>query len=137
MGRAVEMNHLVVTTDDGKITEFELSQRPVITFSDADMIVTTDNEIQIVFSLDDVAEYRIIEDYSGIMDLLPDKKPVTFSMDNGYIRTSATDIDIYSVAGELMISSHDGQGNPVSTSSLSPGIYIVRTGTSTFKIVVK
>lgn len=130
------LNRLAVKTADNSITYFDLSATPRISFTPTEMVVTT-GDGEILFALSNLKSYSFDEDRSGIVNISDDETSVNVRLIGRTLLSSAADVTVFSTTGHTMISSRQNPDTPVSLASLAPGVYVVKTGGSTFKISVK
>lgn len=130
-------NQLAVERANESVTYFELTRTPQITFSDSEMIVTA-GEDKILFPLEDLKRYWFEESTTTrISSSHADREKVNISVSGRNLLSSANGVNIYSATGQQVLTSRNAAGTPVSLSALPGGVYVVTTGGSTFKIVLK
>lgn len=111
---------LKIVCRDGTVTTFQFSELPVIKSVGRDLLITSSLH-QIQLPMIDIE--RFVIDHS------------TTSIQSLEIESSSTSvISIYSTNGQLLRTNNNGS---FSTNDLPQGIYIVRQGNHSYKIVVK
>lgn len=138
-----DVQYLVVTDTAGVEYEFALTDAPVITYSAANIIVTS-NADTLSTALGDVKDYKFTSKKvaTGIQNLpaVATDEP-QFSFANASISglKAGTRVAVYGINGVLVSSLTAGQDGNVSVDlgNLPSGIYILRTPSKSFKIVNK
>ena len=134
---AAGSGRLAITTTDEKVTYFELASSPQITFTANEMAVVTESGGEIRFPLTNLKNYVFENAGSGLSDIGVDNGQVRISVVGRTLTSSASDVNIYSLTGHRVLTSTASAGTPVSLESLLPGVYVVNTGGSSFKIALK
>lgn len=132
-------NALTVWAKDGTKVSYALSQRPKVTFSGEDLIITSvDSEVK--YPLSQMSRFTF-EVTSGIDMVDVDGNNVTpFSFDGDTMLFPAMDRDckvvIYNTDGKLMISREVKSGTTLTIplDVLNSGIYLVNVSGITYKI---
>ncbi len=127
---------LSVQTVDNTTTYIELTSLPRITFTSTEMVVSTDEQ-QFIFGLADLSRYGFVDSESGIDDPQAEITSVSIRLEGRSLISSASDVAIYTVDGQKVVSRHLAQYEPVRLDALLPGVYVVETGGSSFKIALK
>lgn len=122
---------LKLTLDNGTTPTFVLAERPVVTFPDANMLITT-SEVSTSYPRASVVKMQFDEEDAAALDKITDAKD-TFTYLNGIIHMPEEDIYVYDVTGNLRLKGHD----TLSVYELPKGIYIVKTSNHSIKIVKK
>lgn len=127
---------LQIWQSDGKIVNIDLNEQPVTTYSDGNLIITTTNTV-ITYPLEKVAKYTYVT-ADGISNL--ESMRTNFSQDGETLTFTGleqgTEIAIYASSGQMM---HRTKAGPqakttVSVSDLTPGVYLVKVNSFTYKI---
>jgi hypothetical protein len=129
---------LVVWTNDGVQTAYALSKRPVLRFTDTEMLITGEG-IEATYPLDQFKRYTYeSSDFTGIRDLNNEKGYGTVSGD--YLLfpslTAHSTVSIYALSGRLILQKAikvDGE-YAFPLASLPVGVYVVKVNGLTYKI---
>ena len=122
---------------DGKVMNIKLSEEPVTTYADGQLIITT-TKTTVTFPLEQVVKYTYSDGTDGI------SSPATMSSEvSGDGETivfkglkPGTPVSLYTVAGQLVstVTSAGPSKTSVSVSQLPVGVYVVKTNGITYKI---
>lgn len=133
--------NLAVYAKDGLKVWYALDEKPKITFTDTDLIITTKG-VEVSYPLKDMA--RLIyenKEVTGIKKLHDDK--VLFTLDGESIIFPCLKIkdivSLYAINGTLIFKkniSTDGE-YAFSLSDIAKGVYIVKVNSLTYKILKK
>lgn len=132
--------HLAVCTKDGSKVLYALEEKPKITFTDTELVITTKG-VEIVYALSDMnlLTYENGET-TGIANLYDD---ASFKLDGNAIvfsKLKAKDIvSLYSINGTLVFKktvSQDGE-YAVSLNNIETGVYVVNVNGLTYKFMKK
>ena len=132
--------HLAVCTKDGSKVLYALEEKPKITFTDTELVITTKG-VEIAYALSDMnlLTYENGET-TGITNLYDD---ASFKLDGNAIvfsKLKAKDIvSLYSINGTLVFKktvSQDGE-YAVSLNNIETGVYVVNVNGLTYKFVKK
>ncbi|MGM9701854.1 MAG: hypothetical protein ACI3YX_10505 [Prevotella sp.] len=135
---AKEINALCLHLATGKQITCLLDEKPVVTFRDEELIITTHLN-QVAYKSNNVLKFTYTYiDPSGIMDI---EYPITMfkfgknSLQLTHIEPSSK-VELYTVDGILVVSSvADANGNAsLSFTAQSGTVYIVKTAVANFKI---
>lgn len=129
---------LVITTKDQVQHEFRLSDKAQVTFEGSSLVVTAPN-LSFTYPLTDVLRFNYKDVApSGIETLRDDDAQIDY--ENGtlvltHLKRNAT-VGIYDAAGKLVRQLKAGRAGTyrISLEQLPLGVYIVKAGTTTFKI---
>lgn len=127
---------LQIWQSDGQVVTINLNEEPVTTYSEGNLIITTTNAV-ISYPLENVVKYTYIS-ADGITTL--ESMNTKFSQDGETLIFSGlkqdTEIAIYSSAGQMMkrVSPNGLDKVSVSVSSFSPGVYLIKVNSITYKI---
>ncbi len=129
---------LVITTKDQVQHEFRLSDKAQVTFEGSSLVVTAPN-LSSTYPLTDVLRFNYKDVApSGIETLRDDDAQIDY--ENGtlvltHLKRNAT-VGIYDAAGKLVRQLKAGRAGTyrISLEQLPLGVYIVKAGTTTFKI---
>jgi len=133
---------LVVWLKSGEKVVYELAEAPVTTFSGSQLIIRT-NKATATYERNKVQRYTY-EDvtYSGI-DLQPGERRVQVNHEGEEITfrglPAGATASVYNVGGQLVeqVKATDGQPLIISLQNRPNGVYIVKAGTETIKIMKK
>ncbi len=135
-----ENNALLVWTKSGEKVSYLLSDRPVVSYSGDDLLLTT-TEVSVAYPLGDLHKFTFDESSTtGIGDAIEDVSSSMEYRDNTLFFTSLNSgsmVWIYSTSGHLMDSGKaDANGAlTFSVSTYEKGMYILKTETLTYKII--
>lgn len=128
---------LQVWQSDGKVMNIKLSEEPVTTYSDGNLIIKT-TKTTVTFPLENVVRYTYSGGTVGISS--PAAMSSEMSADGETLLFSGlkpgTDIFIYTASGQMarkVITSEQSQ-TAVTVSDLPTGVYVVKTNGITYKI---
>lgn len=129
---------LVVWTNDGGKTAYALSNRPVLRFTDTEMLITGES-IEATYPLDQFVRYTYeSSDFTGIRDLTTEEGYGTVSGDYllfPSLKANST-VSIYALSGRLILQKTikaDGE-YAFPLASLPTGVYVVKVNGLTYKI---
>lgn len=135
---AADFNAIQVYLAENKTAIFLFEETPVVSFDKTDVQIATSKE-KVVYEAKDFDKYVFfkVED-TGIKEL-KGGLTVLFSHDAVQVSGAApqASVYLYGVGGQLVASGKtDSQGAvSLATSSLAPGIYLVKTQSQTFKFM--
>lgn len=112
------VKYLVIHQEDGNLVSFKLDDNPVITIRNGDLFVNTDTQ-EFSTSLDKIKDYQLTDN--------------TTSINSMSIEGTDKIIGIYTIDGKKM----DIDASKLNTSSLSRGVYIIKTKNKTYKLLKK
>ncbi len=124
-----EQARLVITTKSGMEAIFYIADSPVITYQDNLLVVTAGND-ELSTEAADVASFEFFAgDTSGV-----DQIAIDGSTLSGLL--PGTPVEVYTFDGQHVASFtvDDSKSVNVDLGSLSPGFYILRTPSASFKI---
>lgn len=139
----IEVQYLVLEQGES-VTEFELPNAPVITFS-KDTLVVTCNGDTLLAPLAGVTEYRFVTKKvsTGIKDVVvpnsTQKPTIAFGKVSFAGLKSGSPVTVFSIDGRAVaIEKADADGNAViNLSSLPKGIFILHSAKQSIKIINK
>lgn len=111
---------------DGQTALYLLSEKPVVTFSGQNMEIAT-SEVQATYLRSDVARFTFEE--STAVEAID--VATVYSYSNGVFAAAGQQIAVYSLNGQLITKGAD----QVSLEQCAPGVYIVKAGEATVKIM--
>lgn len=121
---------LKVTLYEGPAATYVLSSKPVVTYSDENVIIKS-GTLEDTYRIDDVKTLSFVEpSSSGVKEI---EQNVTYDFRDNVFTCEGHEIRVYNLSGRSVAS---GYGT-VSLESLERGIYIVSAGTRTIKVVKK
>ena len=140
--QADQLNTLVVLTKDNVQHQFVIAEtKPEVTFEGNSLKVTCAKpDTSVTFDLKDIVRFTYVkQDDSGINELVEDPAAVTF--DGGVLvisqlKANAT-VGIYTTDGRLLqqLKARRSGSYRLSLSQLTPGVYIVKVGNTSYKIM--
>ena len=126
---------LIIKQKSGNETIFEFSTNPIITFEGEEMVVT--NEFtKIYVPLDDIAEYLVNNNASGIKDVT-----IVPQFTSGHVVFSGlskdTPVYVHTLDGKVISKQHSNNvGNAdVNLEILPKGVYIISTNNNKIKVI--
>lgn len=130
--------NLIVCAKDGTKTKYALTEKPVITFSKTNLIVST-KSVNVSYSLDDFSHFTYeSRDITSVENIL-ESSSFNFSGDKLLFTdlNIDTSVSIYNLDGVLLISKLLAKNNnyAISLSDLQSGAYVVKVNKSTYKII--
>lgn len=131
--------NLVVWAKDGTKVAYALSEKPKVTFTETDLVITTKG-IEVNYSLTNMARFTYeADDFTVIRNLRTDE--VSFKIDSESLifpalHASST-VSLHSLNGALIFSKtvHTAGEYSLSLSNLKTGVYVVTVNDLTYKIV--
>ena len=132
-----DSGRIVIKQKSGAETIIELSNKPVITFSNENMTITSDIET-VVVPLDDIGDYQVSNETTSIelpqSDAQYSEGKVTF---NGL--AEGAPVNVYAMDGKLIkrILTEKSTKATVMLQDLPKGTFIISAGNSRIKIVNK
>lgn len=132
-------NNMVISTTEGQQYIVALEEMPKFTIEDG-MLVVKGAKTDIAIPLQNVAKY-VFADYSGVEAVEVPQTTFKYIDDKIVFEKCehSRNVDIYSLSG-MVLSTHTiapGLGGYFDTSTLAPGIYIVKVDGITVKIAKK
>lgn len=130
---------LVVWAKDGTKVAYMLSEKPKITFTETDMVITA-NDIEVNYALENMVRFTYeLNDNTAIRNIESDE--VSIKLDGESLLFSDlkanSSIAIYALNGTLVLKKtirQDGE-YAFSISNLNTGVYMVNVNSLTYKIV--
>lgn len=131
-------DNLIISTKDGQQVTYLLSTRPVVTFEGTDLVLKT-TEVTVKYPLADI-EDMTFDLASGIQPVKMDQN-ISFTIDANHIAANGLKngevLQVFSLDGKVLVNataSEDGQLS-VSTEALPHGVYVVKAGKKSYKIM--
>lgn len=133
------VKNLAVWTKDGTKVVYSLSENPKITFTETDLLITT-NGVEITYSLENMARFVYEKsDATGLTDLCTDETPFNFNGEYLLFPSLKANsiVSIYNLNGTLAFKKGVTTAGEYafSLSNLGRGVYIVNVNGLTYKIV--
>lgn len=127
--------YLWVTQTSGDETSWAVSEVQKITFSGSNVIVTATDGTSATFAMSDVSKLNFQTSPTAINSLQVES-PVRFVGDNLQVSASeGTAVDVYSATGALVGKAYVNGSGQVSLSNLPKGVYMVKVGGKTSKVL--
>lgn len=120
---AFAQNTLNVHQKSGGVVSYSFSEKPVVTYTEDGIHLVT-NSVEVDYPLSNLEKFTFEDSTSP----------------SGIIRTEGgrSDVQIYSVGGLLVKTVKASEGTTTfSTEDLPAGIYVIKNGKSTYKIIKK
>lgn len=134
-----ETYDLIITTQDNKETRIGLKEKPVITFSGSDMVISSQST-DLSFPVDNIKDLTYSNEEAGIDDVYEDSGIFIYN-DTIYIMNTGNPahIGIYGLDGKKMDTpiKNDGTHSVIDLTMYAPGIYIIKVNNNSFKILKK
>lgn len=133
-------NTLTVFQKDGQTVSFGFSQKPVVTFTDSSLVVTS-TETQVEYLLSKVQKFVLTEDPTKVNQVQDELRKPVLVLDDYQVNISGAKPDatvrVLSADGkELATYKTDSEGSVTFTiSELPVGTYIIRSNDLSFKIL--
>ena len=131
---------LIVLQKNGQKDYYDLSDTPVTTFSNGQLMITTAST-EVSYPLADVQRYEYDGVSDDIAELAPEKGTDVHVFRDGNTLTlshvqAGSTVSLYGSDGQLL-ETFIGKGKPVliSVESRPDGVYMVKTGNQTFKLI--
>lgn len=133
--------HLVVWAKDGTQVAYALAEQPKITFTETDLIITS-NGVEVNYTLENMARFTYeSNDNTAITNMQTDESP--FKLDGESLLFPAlktnTTVYVYALSGMLVFKKtvrQDGE-YALPLSDIAAGAYMVNVNGLTYKIVKK
>ena len=138
---AQETQRLVVWQKSGEKVYYELADLPETTFEDGLLIIST-LHTSVQYQLENIVRYT----YEGVrtgFDLMPNEHAVSISREGDGVvyrgLKDGTTVGVYGSNGMLIqcLTAHEGQPLVVSVGQRPAGVYIVKCGSETIKLLRK
>lgn len=119
---------LSVNLKDGTKATYALSDKPKVTFSGSDMLITAASA-STTYALADVATFTFSET-SGIDEVIAGSD-IVYRYDGNTFECEGQDIRVFNLSGAQLLEGRDS----VSLESLANGVYVVLAGKQAIKVV--
>lgn len=119
---------LSVNLKDGTKATYALSDKPKVTFSGSDMLITAASA-STTYALADVATFTFSE-IAAVDDVISDSD-VVYRYDGETFECEGHDIRVFNLSGAQLLEGRDS----VSLESLAKGVYVVLAGKQAIKVV--
>lgn len=119
---------LSVNLKDGTKATYALSDKPKVTFSGSDMLITAASA-STTYALADVATFTFSET-SGIDEVIAGSD-IVYRYDGNTFECEGQDIRVFNLSGAQLLEGRDS----VSLESLAKGVYVVLAGKQAIKVV--
>jgi len=135
-----QSQQLVVWLKNGEKIHYDLEERPKTTFSDANIVITT-NTLETNYPLEQVLRYTY-ENVSTDIRILPDNQ-IRISQNNNVLTLenlkSNTSVQLFSIDGKLLETHKASSDAPISISlkAYPLGVYIIKANGVTYKMMKK
>ncbi len=132
---ASAQNALVLETNDGKTYSYVLAEKPRLTFSETEMLITS-ADASASFTRTDIKNFRFEEvEVDAISDVKTDGQRMSYL--GGVVTVQgAENVILYDISGRQIMSKRAAGNGSVSIdlSSQPQGTYIVRSGKQSLKV---
>lgn len=133
------IDNLVVWAKDGTKVAYALAEKPKVTFTETDLVITSDG-IEVHYALENMLRFTFDNSpAAGITDLMNGKMSISINEESllfPSLKTNNT-VSIYSASG-MLVFRHNVQQDGVYSfplSNLNNGVYLVNVNGLTYKIV--
>lgn len=129
---------LVVWAKDGTQVAYALAERPKVTFTETDLVITA-NGVEVNYTIENMARFTYEDNTSAITNLQTDES--TFKLDGESLLFPAlkanSTVSVYSLNGTLVFKKTVRQNGEYAfpLSNLNAGVYMVNVNGLTYKIV--
>lgn len=123
-----EGHALKVSLTDGNSEIYSLSEKPKISFSGEDMLITS-STVSTTYARSTVSAITFQEISTSIANVKEGNNTI-YRFNNDKFEAEGTEISVYSTSGALVAKGKDA----VSLQSLQPGVYVVKAGKQSIKI---
>lgn len=131
---------LIVESIDGSKTEYQLDSNPILSFSDTDLIISSDNCI-VTFPVVELRGYEFADKTSGVLSTETENHRISFFNNTLYVYqpTKTIDVNLFSISGILITRLVCKQGKSISIdlSNYPKGVYVASAGSKTIKIILR
>lgn len=129
---------LIIETKSGQKVNYSLSTRPVVTFEGTDLVLTGTG-VKVLYPVADVKEITFGTHPTGVSNVK--SSDITFFVSGSEITAKGLQksdkLELYTVDGKVLTTkavSAEGEAT-VDISSLNGGIYVVKAGEKSYKIL--
>ncbi|MGI6222242.1 MAG: hypothetical protein ACOYJG_01375 [Prevotella sp.] len=142
MCRAADADHLIVWLTDGTSTSYALDEKPVITYND-DHLVLTAPQVEVDVPLDDVLKLTFGDEADAIQQVETTDQQESIKANSDGVELSGfkagTKVGLYGVNGTTLgqYTIPESGTLHISLAAMGSGLYIVKAGRSSIKIVRK
>lgn len=140
--RAQSSAHLVVWQKSGEKVYYQLATLPETTFENGQLVIKCEGQAAVYYQLENILRYTYENVATGV-DLLPSERSIEVSRDGDAVTyrnlPEGTAVSLYSAGGMLLEQrkAGDGQSLTISVANRPSGIYIVKAGKETIKLMRK
>lgn len=132
-------DYVTVTDKEGKATTFALTDKPMVTFT-SDQLVLTAGSKTVEYPLTDFLSFTFTDQPTGINTVGADQSNAVFSFTNFSVRgeglKAGTRVSVYTINGQLVGSAVVNQNGAVEVPfDGQKGVFIVKSLTKTFKFI--
>lgn len=132
--------NFVVWAKDGTKVAYALAEKPKVTFTETDLVITT-KDVEVNYSLENMARFTYEKDNSttAITNIQTDESP--FKLNEGTLLfpslNANSTVSVYSLNGTLVFKKtvHQNGEYGFNLSNLNAGVYMVNVNGLTYKIV--
>lgn len=131
--------NLVVWAKDGTKVAYALAEKPKVTFTETDLVITAKG-VEVNYSLENMARFTYeSNDESAIINLQTDESPFKFTGESllfPALKANST-VSVYSLNGTLVFKKTIRQNGEYAfpLSNLNAGVYMVNVNGLTYKIM--
>lgn len=132
-------NTLTIHQKDGSKFGYGFSEKPVITYTETDLILTTNSTV-VEYPLSAIAKFTFTENETSVSDIRSEIKTPTLQLDNNTVQISGAEplqaVSLIDTDGKIISAYKTDANGSVSFSitELPKGIYIIKTKSLTCKI---
>lgn len=131
---------LVVWQKSGEKVYYELASLPETTFEDGQLVIKCKGQAAVYYQLENVLRYTY-EDVANGIDLLPNERSVDISREGDAVTfrnlAEGATVSLYAANGTLLeiFTAKSGQRLTLSVGQHPAGVYIVKAGKETIKLM--
>lgn len=132
--------HLVVWQKSGEKVYYDIAKQPETTFKNGYLVIKCTNQSAVYYQLSNILRYT----YEGVntaIDLMPNERSVSISHEGDAVTITnlpeGSAIQVYAANGVLLetLKAQSGQPLTLSVSQRPSGVYLVKCGSETIKLM--
>jgi len=138
--QAANLTHLIVELKDNKTYSFKLADKPVITFNDGDLVVNGDASTS--YAISNVKNYHFGDGVASDVKTVSSNELVVSYVNENTINVqnavANAQVSVFTIAG-VVVSNQAADADGAATIQLpsQKGVYIVKVGDKSFKVIRK
>ena len=138
-----DLNYLIIHQKDGTEASFGFNEKPVITYTDNDLIIKTTTAPEMHYLLASLSKISFSETPTAVIPVSDQKQAPVFEFDGNTVNISGVEAEgvivVVAADGKTVITAkadYDGKAS-FGIAELPEGIYVVKTDIISFKILKK